>query len=139
MMTSARPMAMSRSRVQTRISLRSVFAEDGGPPAEPAGTFAEPEGEDRRESGFSGEVEEPRCFWSERSILGTVLFIAWASRRAPVAISYFAQKATGHARPSTRKIPAHPRAFYAAITSGVAKIPIALAAPEVQDSWPERA
>lgn len=102
---------MSRSRVQTRISLRSVFAEDAAPLAALAETLAEPEGEDRWESGFSGEVAEPRCFWSERSILVTVLFIAWASRRAPVAISFFAQKATGHARPSTGKILAHPRAF----------------------------
>src|SRR5215469_1704530 len=115
MMTSARPMAMSRSRVQTRISLRSVLAEDVAPPATPADTFAEPGGEDSRESGFSGEVEEPRCFWSELSMVGTVLFIAWASRRAPVAISLFAQKATGHRRPSTRLISARPRALHAAI------------------------
>src|SRR5207249_5169811 len=66
MMTSARPIAMSKSRVQTRISLRSVFAEDAAPLAAPADAFAK-SGEDRRESGFSGEVTEPRCFWSERS------------------------------------------------------------------------
>lgn len=90
---------MSRSRVQTRISLRSVFAEDAAGLAVPEDTFAEPGGEDSRGSGFSGKVEEQRCFWSERSILVTVLFIARALRRAPVAISFFAQRATGHAKP----------------------------------------
>src|SRR5437867_11710753 len=72
MMTSARPIAMSKSRVQTRISLRSVFAEDAAPLAALADAFAK-SGEDRRESGFSGEVTEPRCFWSERSIVGAYI------------------------------------------------------------------
>ena len=86
MMTSARPMAMSRSRVQMRISLRRLFAEEAVAGAEAAGALAEAGAEQRAGPGFSGEVAVPRCLWSERSILGTWLFIAWASRRAPDAI-----------------------------------------------------
>src|SRR5438132_14391190 len=85
MMTSARPIAMSKSRVQTRISLRSVFAEDAAPLAPlaaPADAFAK-SGEDRRESGFSGEVTEPRCFWSERSIVGaSIIYSMGVAARA---------------------------------------------------------
>src|SRR5437667_785841 len=82
MMTSARPIAMSKSRVQTRISLRSVFAEDAAPLAAPADAFAK-SGEERRESGFSGEVTEPRCFWSERSIVGaSIIYSMGVAARA---------------------------------------------------------
>src|SRR5437867_1840410 len=98
MMTSARPMAMSRSRVQTRISLRRVFA-GAASGAGVAEVFAEAGTEEITGPGFSGGVEAPRCFWSERSILGASLFIAWASRRAPVAILPFAQQAPGAAEP----------------------------------------
>src|SRR6266566_742305 len=83
MMTSARPMAMSKSRVQTRISLRSVFAEDRAPLEALADAFTKTGGEDRRESGFSGEVTEPRCFWSERSIVGaSVIYSMGVAARA---------------------------------------------------------
>src|SRR5713226_53999 len=95
MMTKARPMAMSRSRVQTRISLRRLFAAETVLGAGPAGGFAETRGVERRASGFSGEVGAPRCFWSERSIFIAPLFIAWPSRRAPDAILPDARKRAG--------------------------------------------
>src|SRR5207249_12309998 len=91
-MTTAKPMAMSRSRVQTRISLRRVFEGGAESAAGAAGEFTGPGTEERAGPGFSGEVESPRCFWSERSILGTWLFIAWASRRAPDAILFLHKK-----------------------------------------------
>src|SRR5689334_22373489 len=91
-MTSASPMAMNRSRVHTRISLRRVFEAEAESGAGAAGEFTGPGSEERTSPGLSGEVEVPRCFWSERSILGTCLFIAWASRCAPVAISHFTQQ-----------------------------------------------
>src|SRR5215472_14689051 len=96
MITSARPMAMSRSRVHTRISLRRVFA---GEDASGAGAvaFAETGTEEITGPGLSGAGEAPRCFWSERSILGALVFIARASRRAPDAILRFAQQRPGAA------------------------------------------
>src|SRR5215472_11167600 len=98
MMTSARPMAMSKSRVQTRITLRSVFAEDTAPLAAPPEAFAATGSEDRSESGFSGEVSEPRCFWSERSIVGaSVIYSMGAAARASCDFSHVAQKAPGDA------------------------------------------
>src|SRR6266568_3794459 len=99
MMTSASPMAMSRSRVHTRISLRSVFEEEGVLGAGRACEFAEAGTEQTAGPGFSGEVEAPRCFCSERSILGTLVFIARGSRHAPVAIWLFAYKALCSAKP----------------------------------------
>src|SRR5258708_16650089 len=95
MMTRARPMAMSRSRVQTRISLRRLAAGE----AALAGGLAAADTEERRGSGFSGDVEAPRCFCGERSILGALLFIARASRRAPVAILPDARKRLDAAKP----------------------------------------
>src|SRR5215472_667461 len=96
MMTSARPMAISRSRAQTRISLRSVFA---GEAASGVGAveFAEAGTEEITGAGFSGGVEAPRCFRSERSILGALLFIAWASRPAPHAICFLRNNTPGAA------------------------------------------
>src|SRR5690242_7562147 len=85
MMTRARPMAISRSRVQMRISLRRLLAGEAFSDAREAPAFDETGTEDRGDSGFSGWVEAPRCFWSERSILGALVFIAWASQRAPHA------------------------------------------------------
>src|SRR5437867_7786157 len=86
MMTMARPMAMSRSRVQTRISLRRLAAREAALGAGLADAFTAADPAERRGAGFSGEVEAPRCFWSERSILGALLFIARGSRRAPDGI-----------------------------------------------------
>src|SRR6266704_5809226 len=99
MMTRARPMAMSRSRVQTRISLRRLAACEAALGAALAGGLAAAETEERRGSGFSGDVEAPRCFCGERSILGALLFIARASRRAPVAILPDARKKLDAAKP----------------------------------------
>src|SRR5579859_739776 len=74
MMTSARPMAMSRSRVQTRISLRKECA------------VLEPEGEaftgDETGSGLSGIAEVGGSFSSALSIFGCHVFIARALRAA---------------------------------------------------------
>ena len=99
MMTSARPMAISRSRVHTRISLRRLFVGEAASEAGVAEALAEAGTEEITGPGFSGGVDALRCFWSERSILGALLFIAWASRRAPVAILPFAQQAPGAAEP----------------------------------------
>jgi hypothetical protein len=59
MMTSARPMAMSKSRVQTRISFRREWTAEG----------AGAEG--------SGTDEVRAWFWSVLCILCCLLFIAW--------------------------------------------------------------
>src|SRR5215469_4002458 len=104
MMTSARPMAMSKSRVQTRISLRSVFAEDAAPLAAPPEALAATGSEDRSESGFSGEVSAPRCFWSERSIVGaSVIYSMAAAARASCDFSHVAQKSRRIRRRSIRR------------------------------------
>src|SRR5215469_16723275 len=97
-MTSARPIAISRSRVQTRISFRREFVGDATSQAG-ADEFPETGIEEITTPGFSGRVEAPRCFGSERSILCALLFIAWASRPAPLAFL--------HIRPS-REEPAFP-------------------------------
>src|SRR5216684_4285465 len=74
MMTSARPMAMSRSRVQTRISLRKECA------------VLDPEGEVLKAgdtgSGLSGIAEVGGSFSSALSIFGCQVFIARALRAA---------------------------------------------------------
>src|SRR3981081_4462184 len=74
MMTSARPMAMSRSRVQTRISLRKECA------------VGDPEGEVLRAgepgSGVSGIAEVGGSFSSALSIFGCHVFIARGLRAA---------------------------------------------------------
>src|SRR6516164_4944655 len=138
MMTSARPMAMSKSRVHTRISLRSVFAEDTAPLAAPPEAFAATGREDRSESGFSGEVSEPRCFWSERSIVGaSVIYSMGAAARASCDFSHVAQKSAGRYAPSegdSRRS--------AAVRSGGLRLfggnPNGLDARRVQDPWPPR-
>src|SRR5207237_6397856 len=99
MMTRARPMAMSRSRVQTRSSLRRLFAGEPASGEAAAGEFAETGVLENEGSGFSGWVEAPRRFWSERSILGATLFIAWATRGAPDAILVLCMIELGAARP----------------------------------------
>src|SRR5579859_3740161 len=74
MMTSAKPMAMSRSRVQTRISLRNECAElefEGKALASETG------------SGLSGIAEVAGSFSSGLSIFGCQVFIARALRAAP--------------------------------------------------------
>src|SRR6266404_7028491 len=73
-MTSARPMAMSRSRVQTRISLRKECAV-GDPEGEVLGA-----GETG--SGDSGIAEVGGSFSSGLSIFGCHVFIARGSRAA---------------------------------------------------------
>src|SRR6266849_2845521 len=74
MMTSARPMAMSKSRVQTRISLRKECA------------VLDPEGEVLKAgetgSGLSGIAEVGGSFSSALSIFGCHVFIARALRAA---------------------------------------------------------
>src|SRR5690349_20318337 len=119
MMTRARPIAMSRSRVQTRISLRRLAACEAALGAGPADAFAAAEPAERRGAGFSGEVEAPRCFWSERSILGALLFIARASRRAPDGILPDARKKGrgGESCSFFLKIPGRATALHAEGTS----------------------
>src|SRR5882724_7130312 len=75
MMTSARPMAMSRSRVQTRISLRRECAVVLGPEGE--AIMAGETG-----SGLSGIAEVGGSFSSALSIFGCHVFIARASQAA---------------------------------------------------------
>src|SRR5229473_3937524 len=94
MITRARPMAIKRSRVQTRISPRKECggtdrsaAADGPDCAfftlaviwEAATT------EDDAGTGISGEVEVAGCFSSGLSIFWCLTFIAWPSRPAPDA------------------------------------------------------
>src|SRR5262249_19518767 len=62
MMTRASPIAMSRSRVQMRISLRRLLAGEELADAGEAGAFDETGTGDTGEAGFSGCVEAPRCF-----------------------------------------------------------------------------
>src|SRR5215831_2547875 len=95
MMTSARPIAISRSRVHTRISLRSVFAGEAASGAGLVDEFTVAGTEEITGPGFSGGVAAPRCFWSERSILFAWLFIAWGSPRAPHAIWFRCAKQAG--------------------------------------------
>ncbi len=90
---------MSRSRVQTRISLRRLLAGEAVSEAGAEGEAAEAGTEEITGPGFSGGVEAPHCFWSERSILGALLFIARASRPAPHAIFRFAQRAPDPGEP----------------------------------------
>ena len=74
MMTSAKPMAMSKSRVQTRISLRRECAV-GDP--EGGGLIADETG-----SGDSGIAEVGGSFSSGLSIFGCHVFIARGLRAA---------------------------------------------------------
>src|SRR5712664_764240 len=77
MMTSARPMAIKRSRVQTRISLRRECGDagrSGGAIGDTAGAVV------------SGDAVVVTCFSSELSIFGCLVFIACPPRPAPDAI-----------------------------------------------------
>src|ERR1700694_2112555 len=94
MITKARPTAISRSRVQTRISFRK---ECSGADRSAAAlesdrsrlTFAAARSavttEDDAGTWVSGEVEVAACFSSDLSIFGCLVFIARPSRRAPDA------------------------------------------------------
>src|SRR5215472_7443954 len=95
MITSASPMAISRSRLHTRISFRRLFPVGvlaGGVTSAATGASAVTapgvvlETEDSEVPGFSGDVEGAGCFSSERSICCRLVFIARASQPAPVAI-----------------------------------------------------
>src|SRR5690242_5604200 len=97
MITSARPIAIRRSRVQTRISLRRECAGAGRPAAVASGRSLLTPGvnwlsvarEGDAGAGFSGDVEVAGCFSSGLSILGRLVFIAWPLRPAPDAICRF--------------------------------------------------
>src|SRR5713226_4799056 len=86
MMTSARPMAMSRSRVQTRNSLRREFAGIERSGGEVAAARPEVTMEDDAGSEVSGGVEVASGFSSELSIFGCLVFIACPSQPAPDGI-----------------------------------------------------
>src|SRR5579859_2044958 len=79
MMTSAKPMAISKSRVQTRISLRKECAVEG--PGGAAITADEPGPE------HSGIAEVGGSFSSGLSILGCHVFIARGLHAAPDLVS----------------------------------------------------
>src|SRR5207248_9268435 len=88
MITNARPIAIRRSRVQTRISLRRECAGAGRPVAvdsersllTPAVNWLAVAREDDAGAGVSGDVEVAGCFSSCLSILRRLVFIAWPLR-----------------------------------------------------------
>src|SRR5438445_13818946 len=94
MITNARPIAIRRSRVQTRISLRRECAGAGRPVAvdsersllTPGVNWLAVAREDDAGAGVSGDVEVAGCFSSCLSILRRLVFIAWPLRPAPDAI-----------------------------------------------------
>src|SRR5689334_18040444 len=104
MITSARPMAIRRSRVHTRISLRKECGSAGLSAALASErsllTLAviglTVNREDDAGAGVSGDVEVAGCFSSSLSILRRLVFIAWPLRPAPDAI--FAAGALGRER-----------------------------------------
>src|SRR6266705_2891040 len=92
--TRARPMAIRRSRVQTRISLRKECSgtDRSGAAAEPGSSlltldviWAAFTTEEDAGTGVSGAVEVAGCFSSILPILRCLVFIAWPSRPAPDA------------------------------------------------------
>src|SRR6266566_8801935 len=92
--TRARPMAIRRSRVQTRISLRKECSgtHRSGAAVEPGGSlltldviWAAFTTEEDAGTGVSGAVEVAGCFSSILSIFRCLVFIAWPSRPAPDA------------------------------------------------------
>src|SRR5438067_11763198 len=96
MITNARPIAIRRSRVQTRISLRRECAGAGRPVAVDSERSLLTPGvnwlaarEDDAGAGVSGDVEVAGCFSSSLSILRRLVFIAWPLRPAPDAIYRF--------------------------------------------------
>src|SRR5438046_9445890 len=94
MITNARPIAIRRSRVQTRISLRRECAGAGRPVAvdsersllTPGVNWLAVAREDDAGAGVSGDVEVAGCFSSCLSIFRRLVFIAWPSRPARDAI-----------------------------------------------------
>src|SRR5712664_4277305 len=95
MITRARPMAIKRSRVQTRISLRKECSGNERStltlvPDCPLRKFAAVWPADATEGSagarVSGDVEVGDCFSSGLSIFACLVFIAWPSRPAPDAI-----------------------------------------------------
>src|SRR5438128_9598809 len=94
MITSARPMAIRRSRVHTRISLRKGCGGAGLSAAlasERSLLTLTAIGltvtrEDDAGAGVSGDVEVAGCFSSSLSILRRLVFIAWAFILAPDSI-----------------------------------------------------
>src|SRR6266699_4143387 len=96
MMTSARPMAISRSRVQTRISWRREFAGADRSEITFAVAWAPAITEDATGAGISGCGVAAKGFSFELSIFGCLIFIACSLRRAPDA---FCRRATWTAEP----------------------------------------
>src|SRR5260370_4851225 len=95
MMTSARPMAIKRSRVQTRISLRkecsgsersTLTVTSGCVLRKLAVVWPATATEGNAEARVSGDVDVAGCFSFGVSIWATLVFIAWPSRGAPDAI-----------------------------------------------------
>src|SRR5215472_12510849 len=104
-MTSARPIAISRSRVQTRISLRREFAGDATSQAG-ADEFPETGIEEITAPGFSGRVEAPRCFGSERSIfLCFAIYSMGVAARATRVFAFYAKRAQAVRNPAFPMIP----------------------------------
>src|SRR5947207_9521682 len=96
MMTKARPIAIRKSLVQTRISLSRVCEGAGRPVAVDSERSLLTPGvnwlaarEDDAGAGVSGDVEVAGCFSSSLSILRRLVFIAWPLRPAPDAIYRF--------------------------------------------------
>src|SRR5260370_32871457 len=88
MMTSARPMAMSRSRVQTRISLRRECIDTTRPVMALATEGPEFTIEDDAGAGVSGDVEIARSFSFGRSIFTLPCIYSMAvARRARCHLS----------------------------------------------------
>src|SRR2546423_10912497 len=90
-MTRARPMAMSRSRVQTRISVRKVCAV--GDPEDNGAAGVRTAG-----AGLSGTSVRRGFFSSALSIFGCLVFITWASHTAPYFDDGVALSAAGQLR-----------------------------------------
>src|SRR5260370_33274814 len=89
MRTSARPMAIRRARVHTRISWRRECS--GAARSDITFAVARPAGitEDVTGAGFPGGRVVAKGFSFELSIFGCLLFIACSSRHAPDAFCAF--------------------------------------------------
>src|SRR5260370_24953583 len=95
MITRARPMAIRRSRVQRRISLRkecsgkersTLTLVTDCPLRKFGAVWPAVTTEGSAGARVSGDVEVGDCFSSGLSIFGCLVFIAWPSRPAPDAI-----------------------------------------------------
>src|SRR5712691_5594586 len=95
MITSAKPMAINRSRVHTRISLRKECTVAGRSAREMSRDRSEVTMEVDAGAGVSGAAGGASCFSLELSIFGCLVFIAWPSQHAPE--SFFAGHAKGSA------------------------------------------